>query len=85
MFIFKDVFKIKKHIQDKYLGIIDDSNTRIFSQGLLRIATLMKRAGEDIEFISLEDLQDENHPIRKKIRDGCFNKICFSLLIYLFH
>ena len=71
-------FKIKKHIQDKYLGIIDDSNTRIFSQGLLRIATLMKRAGEDIEFISLEDLQDENLLIRKKIRAGYFDKICFS-------
>lgn len=74
----RDYFKIKRYVRDKYLGELDSSNQRNFSHGCLRMATLLKRAGAEVTFVSLEELKNQSCEINRKIDDNQFNKICFS-------
>ena len=73
-----DYFKIKKYIRDKYLGKLDNTNAKSFSQGLLRIATLLKRANQEVTFMSLEELKDNDNDINIKINNNEFDIICFG-------
>ena len=58
-------YKIKKYVRDSYFGNLDYNNCFSFSQGLLRIAALIRRAGEQVDFTSLEELRNNKYLNKK--------------------
>lgn len=62
----KDYFKIKAYVRRQRIGFHVRPVQRTFSTGLLRIATLLRRTGYDVQYFHLNDFLEQNIVERAK-------------------